>query len=188
MVASEWAHRVDKVIGIDASPDQIDRAKRITAPTSTVETSFLHAYSKNLPFEDNSVDCIYTVEALQHFESPLAFVEGSARCLKPGGRLVVSTFLAERALTPKEHDEIASQVRTVAIGIDKLVPVDQLEGMMRDAGLCVRRRSALGHRVWGAFAAWCAQVQPSHAWPAVWKRAYMAGLVDYFVIVADKLP
>jgi SAM-dependent methyltransferase len=201
LVAAEWRHTVDRVLGIDASPDHIARAKSMhdgrdggPVPVSLSadgnakgpDVRYVHGYSKDLPLDRGSVDCIYTVEALQHFVSPSDFVRGAARALKPGGRLAVCTFLATRPLTPEDHATISSRVRTVAAGIDRLVPVCRLEGMMHDAGLSVTRRHPIGDRVWGAFVAWCAQVQPESRWPSAWLAAYGAGLVDYFLVVAEK--
>lgn len=173
------------VTGIDASVDQLARAAAI-CPADDPRVRFAQGTAERLPLADSTVDRIYTVEALQHFDSPSAFVAEAARCLAPGGRLVVCTFLADRPLTAREHDEIASGVRTVAVGIDRLVVVGDLEEQMRGAGLSVRPPTRIGDRVWSAFEAWCALAQPTWTWPAAWTRAYHAGWVDYFIVVADK--
>nr|UMO78443.1 Methyltransferase 25 [Pandoravirus belohorizontensis] len=173
------------VTGIDASVGQLARAAAL-CPADDPRLRFAQGTAERLPLDDSTVDRLYTVEALQHFDSPSAFVAEAARCLAPGGRLVVCTFLADRPLTAREHGEIASGVRTVAVGIDKLVVVGDVEEQMRAAGLSVQPPTRIGDRVWSAFEAWCALAQPTWTWPAAWSRAYHAGWVDYFIVVADK--
>ncbi|AJF97164.1 methyltransferase type 11 [Pandoravirus inopinatum] len=185
LAAQHEPHVLTSVTGIDLSTDQLARAKALCSATDA-RLGFAQGPAERLPLGDASVDRIYTVEALQHFDSPSAFVTEAARCLAPGGRLVVCTFLADRALTAQEHDVIASGVRTVAVGIDKLVVVGDLQAQMRAAGLSVQSPARVGDRVWDAFGAWCALAQPTWTWPAAWLRAYHAGWVDYFIVVADK--
>ncbi|AVK76281.1 Methyltransferase 11 [Pandoravirus neocaledonia] len=178
---------VASITGVDASAQQLERAS--VAMAEGVRDRRLHlikASAERLPFADGALDRIYTVEALQHFGCASTFVAEAARCLAPGGRLVVCTFLASRVLAPSEHEAIASRIRTVAVGIDKLVQTEALCAAMADAGLVVDTPQPIGDRVWEAFCAWCAMAQPSWMWPAAWLDAYRAGWVDYYVLTADK--
>ncbi|AVK77364.1 Methyltransferase 11 [Pandoravirus macleodensis] len=181
------AQVVTSITGIDASSQQLARAAGLsTTNACDGRVHLAEALAERLPFADASTDRIYTVEALQHFGSPSDFVAEAARCLAPGGRLVVCTFLASRTLAPSEHDTIASRIRTVAVGVDKLVEVGALCDAMTGAGLVVTTPQPVGDRVWEAFCAWCAVAQPSWTWPAAWLDAYRAGWVDYYLLVADK--
>lgn len=182
------AQVVTSITGVDASTRQLARAAELSSTTNARDgrLHLVEASAERLPFADGSLDRIYTVEALQHFGSAPDFVAEAARCLAPGGRLVVCTFLASRTLTPSEHGAIASRVRTVAVGVDKLVEAGALCGAMTGAGLVAAAPQPIGDRVWEAFCAWCAVAQPSWTWPAAWLDAYRAGWVDYYVVVADK--
>nr|UDO47324.1 methyltransferase type .1 [Pandoravirus massiliensis] len=178
---------VTSITGVDVSPRQLTRAAELLSKEACDgRVRLVEASAERLPFADGSLDRIYTVEALQHFGSASAFVAEAARCLAPGGRLVVCTFLTSRTLAPPEHDAIASRIRTVAVGIDKLVDVKVLSTAMTDAGLDVAAAHPIGDRVWEAFCAWCAIAQPLWTWPAAWLDAYRAGWVDYYLVVADK--
>lgn len=181
------AQVVTSIAGVDASPQQLARASEFMATKACDDrVRLVESVAERLPFADGSLDRIYTVEALQHFGSASDFVAEAARCLAPGGRLVVCTFLASRVLSPSEHDAIASRIRTVAVGVDKLVEVDALCGAMASAGLVVAAPQSIGDRVWEAFCAWCAMAQSSWTWPAAWLDAYRAGWIDYYLLVANK--
>lgn len=44
-----------------------------------------------VPVDDGEVDVVTAVEVIEHLENPRAFVRELARCIRPGGLLVVST-------------------------------------------------------------------------------------------------
>lgn len=43
-----------------------------------------------LPYESDSLRCIFVLNALHHFERPALFLSEAERCLKKGGRLVIT--------------------------------------------------------------------------------------------------
>ena len=44
-----------------------------------------------LPFKDNSFDCIISSEVIEHVEKPDNFIAELFRCVKPGGSLIITT-------------------------------------------------------------------------------------------------
>src|SRR6185295_18305937 len=50
-----------------------------------------HDVAEPLPFPDAHFDQVFSVEGIEHFDSPWTFVSELCRVLKPGGRLFVST-------------------------------------------------------------------------------------------------
>ncbi len=44
-----------------------------------------------LPFRDNSFDCIVSSEVIEHIEEPERFITELFRCLKPNGKLIITT-------------------------------------------------------------------------------------------------
>jgi SAM-dependent methyltransferase len=44
-----------------------------------------------LPFPDGHFDYVFSVEGIEHFESPWKFIKDLCRVLKPGGRLIITT-------------------------------------------------------------------------------------------------
>lgn len=44
-----------------------------------------------LPYPDNHFDYVFSIEGIEHFESPFLFIKELCRVLKPGGKLYLST-------------------------------------------------------------------------------------------------
>ena len=79
------AYGVDAV-GIDASPQMIEAARR-----ETPETQEFHvARAEQLPFDDATFDAALARWVVHHVDRPRAFGE-ILRVLRPGGRLVITT-------------------------------------------------------------------------------------------------
>lgn len=78
------------VIGLDAHPDQIARAREANAellaasPDTTGRLEFRRGAAQHLPLPDGSVDCLFSVEAAQHFRDLPGFARESARVLRAG--------------------------------------------------------------------------------------------------------
>lgn len=75
-----------KIDGIDASPDQIQRAKAhlaeaIKAGRVTLSTGD----ALNLPFADNTYDAAFCCWFLEHVADPVAILREAGRVLKPSG-------------------------------------------------------------------------------------------------------
>jgi len=85
--ARHLATRGHRVIGVDASPDMLARA-RAAAPDVEFRAGDLTA----LPFADARFDLVVCALALTHCETLTAPVRELARVVRPGGRLVVSDF------------------------------------------------------------------------------------------------
>jgi ubiquinone/menaquinone biosynthesis C-methylase UbiE len=79
------AARGHAVIGVDASPEMLERA-RAKVPGAR----FLHGELDRLPLDDRSVDAAVCALALSHSRDIRPAVAELARVLRPGGRLVVS--------------------------------------------------------------------------------------------------
>ncbi|AVK77362.1 Methyltransferase 25 [Pandoravirus macleodensis] len=184
---------VRSITGVDMSVDVVARA---TADTSILcerrdpRVRFVPGRPDRLPFEDMSVDRIWSVEAL-HGHTPfaaMAFVAEAARCLVPGGRLVLCAFLGRHALTAHQRAEMASPLGADAVGIEQIGDLDQVCRIVRASGLDIVHDTLrpVGDQVWQVFCAWCMLAHPSSAWPAAWNRAYAPGWIDYFIIAADK--
>ncbi|OYW18501.1 MAG: hypothetical protein B7Z55_10505 [Planctomycetales bacterium 12-60-4] len=80
MLTRELADLGCRVIGVDASPRQIDAARRRGVDAVVCD-------GENLPF-DGQFDAVFSNAALHWMRRPDAVLHGVSRSLKPGGRFV----------------------------------------------------------------------------------------------------
>ena len=82
--ASQGAH----VFVLDFSRQALQLAGR-QAASKAARLFFIEGTASNLPFRDNSLDCIYHSGFLEHFHDPASILREQIRILKPGGFLLV---------------------------------------------------------------------------------------------------
>ena len=80
---------------VDVSERMLERAERRARRRSLSQVEFAIADMRALPFEDGEADLVLCYSGLHMLEDPEPAVRELARCLKPGGELVGTTFLAE---------------------------------------------------------------------------------------------
>ncbi|MFD5733997.1 class I SAM-dependent methyltransferase [Streptomyces sioyaensis] len=176
------------VIGLDAHPDQIARARKANAellaasPDTTGRLEFLQGAAQQIPLPDGSVDCLFSVEAAQHFRDLPGFARESARVLRAGGRLALTTFFAR---TPAAARALPGLLPPYADGLDVPHVVDEVAATLSAAGLRQVRVRPIGEGVWEAYDRYMAQ-QPElrDEWPRRYLTAYETGLLDYYVLTA----
>ncbi|HEU4348117.1 MAG TPA: class I SAM-dependent methyltransferase [Actinoplanes sp.] len=83
--AAHLAARGHRVVGVDNSPDMLDRA-RARVPGAR----FLRADLHRLPVADDAVDLVVSGLALAHAPDLVPVMAEFARVLRPGGHLVIS--------------------------------------------------------------------------------------------------
>ncbi len=83
----QLADQVPSVVGIDRSAGMLHQA-RARAPS----LAFVQGIAEQLPCRAESVDLVFCVNALHHFDRPRAFLGEAYRLLRPGGLIaIVST-------------------------------------------------------------------------------------------------
>ncbi|MFI0905123.1 class I SAM-dependent methyltransferase [Streptomyces sioyaensis] len=176
------------VIGLDAHPDQIARAKKANAellaasPDTAGRLEFLQGAAQQIPLPDGSVDCLFSVEAAQHFRDLPGFARESARVLRAGGRLALTTFFAR---TPAAARALPGLLPPYADGLDVPHVVDEVAATLSAAGLRQVRVRPIGEGVWEHYDRYMAQ-QPElrDDWARRYLTAYETGLLDYYVLTA----
>jgi ubiquinone/menaquinone biosynthesis C-methylase UbiE len=82
-----------RYIAADLSGEMLARARRRAAQRGVSQVELLEADICALPFADGTADLFLSYSGLHCVHDPERAVHEAVRCLKPGGRLVGTTFL-----------------------------------------------------------------------------------------------
>lgn len=89
-----------ELIGLNIDPRQIEYARERVIPRARNRVQFVVGDACSLPFDDQSLDVIISVECIFHFPSRKKYFSEVKRVLKPGGRFVVSDFVSKTWAIP----------------------------------------------------------------------------------------
>ena len=87
-----------RYLAVDLDDAMLDRARRRARGHHLDQVEFVRADMRDLPFDDATVDLCLTYSGLHMIPDPDRAVVELARCVRPGGRLAGSTFLADGSL------------------------------------------------------------------------------------------
>jgi SAM-dependent methyltransferase len=119
-----------KAIGIDMTPEMIDRARRNASKQGLSNVEFHLTTIDRLPLADASVDCVISNCVINLApDKPAAFRE-IFRVLKPGGRVAVSDIALKKPLPAEVSRDVLAYVGCVAGAI----LMEDYEVQLRDAG------------------------------------------------------
>lgn len=181
-------YRPERVTGMDIHPQQLDRARRANADlleTSPSALRFVRGAAEEMPFGDGEFDCVYSVEAAQHFDDMTAFAREAARVLRPGGRVVVASFFTPDD-DPDHGARLASYLETFADGLDIARPVTLVTDALTRAGLTDARAVSIGPDVWQGWDRWLSDQWKPGTWPRNFLKAYEQHHLDYYLVTARR--
>jgi SAM-dependent methyltransferase len=126
-LASPLVGHEGKVIGVDMTPEMIERARVNAKNGGYQNVEFRLATIDYLPIADASVDCVISNCVINLAPDKPAVFREIARVLKPGGRLTVSDIALKGELPPAVAQSMAAYVGCIggAIKID-----DYREGLL----------------------------------------------------------
>lgn len=137
-----------KVIGIDMTPDMVEKARAIALRRGHSNVEFRLAEIEHLPLPDNTVDVVISNCVVNLSPDKLQVFREAARVLKPGGRLAISDVIATRELPRHIKKDLALYTGCMA----GATPVAKLTEIMRSCGFGEVRiqvkeesRSYIGH-------------------------------------------
>lgn len=124
------------VVGIDVSEFMVAEARR-RADQDEVSVSFEVANVQDLPFPDETFDCLWSERTFLWLEDPYRALSEAIRVMKPGGRIVISTYDIGTAVNGGFEPELHARIEHLS-GIE--IPSPRigraLPAMFRRAGLC----------------------------------------------------
>lgn len=103
-----------KVIGVDMTPEMIDKARENATKGDFANVEFRLGEIENLPAADNSVDVIISNCVINLAPDKRKVFNEAFRVLKPGGRLMVSDIVLTKELPEFIRDSIQAYVGCIS--------------------------------------------------------------------------
>ncbi len=129
-LAAKKVGRTGRVIGVDMTPEMIDRARENARKNNAANVEFRLGEIENLPVADGSVDVIISNCVINlSIDKPRVFRE-AFRVLRPGGRMMVSDLVLQKPLPQAIRESIEAYVACIAGAMVK----DDYLGAIRETG------------------------------------------------------
>jgi SAM-dependent methyltransferase len=119
-----------RAVGIDMTPEMVDRARRNAARQGVANAEFHLARIDKLPLADASADCVISNCVINLAPDKGAVFREVYRVLKPGGRVAVSDIALKKPLPPDLARDIMAYVGCIA----GAVLLEEYERCLREAG------------------------------------------------------
>jgi len=120
-----------RVIGVDMTPEMLERARRNAAKAGVTNAEFREGRLENLPVATGTVDAITSNCVINLVPDKAAVFKEVARVLKPEGRLVISDILLDKPLPEAIEKDMYAYVGCISGAAMR----DAYFGMLKDAGL-----------------------------------------------------
>jgi SAM-dependent methyltransferase len=130
LLAAAKVGATGKAIGIDMTPEMIERGRRSAARQGVANAEFHLARIDALPLPGASVDCVISNCVINLAPDKPAVFREIYRVLKPGGRVAVSDIALKQPLPPELASDLAAYVGCIA----GAVPILEYGRGLRDAG------------------------------------------------------
>jgi len=104
-LASKKTGEKGKVIGIDMTPEMLERARKNAEKYGYKNVEFRPGEIENLPIEDNSIDVIISNCVINLSPNKQKVFEEAKRVLKKNGKMYVSDIVLLKELSPEQRKD-----------------------------------------------------------------------------------
>jgi len=129
-LAANKVGKEGKVIGVDMTPEMIDKARENAKKANYENVEFRLGEIENIPAADNSVDVVISNCVINLSPDKRRVFKEAFRVLKPGGRLMVSDIVLMKELPDFIKNSIEAYVGCISGAIMK----KEYIGAIREAG------------------------------------------------------
>lgn len=129
-LASEEVGNSGHVIGVDMTPEMVEKARENADKNSASNVEFRLGEIEHLPVADDSVDVIISNCVINLSPDKPQVFDDVYRVLKPGGRIAISDIVKTEELP----SELRSDPEAVAECVGGAVTVEDIEEMVDNAG------------------------------------------------------
>jgi SAM-dependent methyltransferase len=120
-----------RVIGVDMTPEMLDRARANAAASGLDQVEFRAGRLESMPVSDDSIDAVTSNCVINLVPDKAAVFAEIARVLRPGGRLVISDIVLDGELPEEIAADVLAYVGCVAGAMRR----DRYFGLLEAAGL-----------------------------------------------------
>ncbi|TWT74278.1 arsenite methyltransferase [Allorhodopirellula solitaria] len=129
-LAAQAVGDAGRAIGIDMTPDMLDRARAGATKLGLSNVELHEANIEQLPLADESVDCVISNCVINLVDDKAAVLREIRRVLKPGGRVAISDIALKQQLPEAVKDSVAAYIGCISGAI----MIDEYRGALLDAG------------------------------------------------------
>ncbi len=127
-LAANKVGKEGKVIGVDMTPEMIDKARENAIKANYENVEFRLGEIENIPAADNSVDVVISNCVINLSPDKRRVFEEAFRVLKPGGRLMVSDIVLIKELPDFIRNSVEAYVGCISGAIMKREYIGAIRG------------------------------------------------------------
>lgn len=129
LLASQKVGAEGHVIGVDMTPEMIERARANAKRVNATNVEFRQGYLEDLPVEPNSVDVVISNCVINLSPDKAKVFAEIFRVLKPGGRLAVSDIVTDGELPEEVRTSLSAWAGCVAGAVEAKEYVAMMEAV-----------------------------------------------------------
>ncbi|GJQ36715.1 MAG: arsenite S-adenosylmethyltransferase [Anaerolineaceae bacterium] len=129
LLAAQKVGETGRVIGVDMTPEMIDRARANAKRVNATNVEFRQGYLENLPVETGMVDVIISNCVINLLPDKEKVFTEAFRVLKPGGKLAVSDIVTDGELPELVRNSLSAWAGCVAGAVEAKEYIAMMEAV-----------------------------------------------------------